>query len=646
MKKILIFAMTAMFAVSCGIEKMAEINTNPAAVDTAEPSYLFLNAQNNLRGDQYNFIFYTGNRNIYPFAQMTVGDRGSLNGSTMFNGSGGNNNWSTFYVSVGGIIERMKYVIENLDEGQRNAYQYLVQMGEIIEAHAAIYCADYQGDMPYSEALQAPYTNPPLLTPVYDTQESVYKAIDAKMEAAVEILTNDVVIDGETIPQATISSQDKVYAGDATKWAKMANALRLKIAMRLMYADPTTAQAIAAEVGQSGLYMTSNADDYRFVASSTDGGPGTGVWPGTAAIPMVDYMKRNLDPRLRVFFDKNPYNAGVLNEMLAQGVTLPSYITDEAIIENDVFIRWKSADMGDGDEYLGEPWVRYQGIPVMQSGDLEQSVIDQYTTSDYFKVSINGSDRTFLPWSSFNYRLLGPTSSNTYPSAKSVQDVFYPEGAYNYTIVLVGAAECKLTLALFASLGVNVGSDAQTLFQEGITASVNAYEETAEHQKLLYYDEPYDLTTFTNLKGEEEVIEKSICLKDGELEAMLAKDAHNLTGETLVDLEKCYIQLMLNTFQHPFELYVYAKLAGFPKYNSTVWPREQFVKDAAVDAAQNIPRRVPFSTPDAGSVQYENQKAAFASQGFTDFSSASPPMTERYWMDINAPDWGDGPKIP
>ena len=45
-----------------------------------------------------------------------------------------------------------------------------------------------------------------------------------------------------------INTQDVVFGGDLAKWAKFANSLKLRIAVRLINANPTLAKQIAANV--------------------------------------------------------------------------------------------------------------------------------------------------------------------------------------------------------------------------------------------------------------------------------------------------------------------------------------------------------------------------------------------------------------
>lgn len=646
MKKILMLIASAIVLSSCGKEEFKNINKDPNAVTKPDISYMFLQAQDALPSGEYTIWFYTANRFALPWSQLSVGDRGSLNISTMFEVARWDNPfWGNMYGSVGKPVKEIQHLISTMDDETKKTYQNFYHMAQIMYVQTAIYATDYNGDIPYVDALKGYYSNPPMLTPKYDEQEVVFQKMDEDLVAAIEILGNEELMKKQIVIK---SVQEPVYKADYKKWVRFANALRLKIALRLIHANPARAKEIAGEVARSGNYMKTNSDDYRAVFSKTSYGPGTGSWPGTASESFLDLLKANKDPRIRAFYNKNPYNAGVIQGMLDQGLTFPDYLADQMVVVDGKFIRWKSKEMGDGDQYLGEPWVRYTGFPVTHSGDLPQSEIDKYTTGVKFRVKINNVDRDFLPGCATNTSLIAVNDTRQYPSMKPTQDEYRANNAYNYTLVMASAAESQLILAMFALQGVNVpGESANSLYQNAIKCSVQAYDQTMRHHNALYYNAPYDETTFINKNGVEEVIEKPIKLKEGELEEMLSLSGNTLTGNIAEDVEKCYIQLVINSFQYPGDIYTYAKLGGIPKYNSNVWPRVAFVNDEATDRSLNIPRHFKFSDPasNKANMNWQNQEAAFKRQGFLDYQNASPNMAERMWNDKNSPAWGAGPIV-
>lgn len=116
---------------------------------------------------------------------------------------------------------------------------------------------DMFGDIPYSEALQG--TLGATLKPKYDAQKDIYYGmLKALTEATAAMGTG-----------AGLGSGDQIYGGDAAKWRKFSNALRLRLAMRMQKADAAKATAeLAAAMAAPGGLMTSNADNAAI------------VWPG------------------------------------------------------------------------------------------------------------------------------------------------------------------------------------------------------------------------------------------------------------------------------------------------------------------------------------------------------------------------------
>ena len=105
-------------------------------------------------------------------------------------------------------------------------------IAQIIKVAAVHKAADTFGPIPYSKAGIEGST-----TAEYDSQEDVYKAMLKELDEAVQTLKtggNDVFL-----------KYDIIYEGNYTKWCKFANSLMLRLAMRIVYANPTLAQQYA-----------------------------------------------------------------------------------------------------------------------------------------------------------------------------------------------------------------------------------------------------------------------------------------------------------------------------------------------------------------------------------------------------------------
>jgi len=141
------------------------------------------------------------------------------------------------------------------------------------------YLTDTWGDIPYSAALKGDSTGGSL-TPAFDAQKDVYAGMLATLTSAATALKG---------ASNSLGSADPVYGGNTAAWAKFANSLRARLAMRLVNVDPATADAQlkAAFTDPAGVF-TSNADMAKLVY------PGDGVYNN----PMTDNFAGRDDHRV------------------------------------------------------------------------------------------------------------------------------------------------------------------------------------------------------------------------------------------------------------------------------------------------------------------------------------------------------------
>lgn len=123
------------------------------------------------------------------------------------------------------------------------------QLGISKTLRAYIYwtITDRWGDVPYSQALKGASN----LTPAYDKQQDIYKDLLKELKDAVA-----------SFDAGATATGDIFYAGNATKWKKLANSLRMLIALRMSKADAALAQTeFAAAYNDANGAITTNADN-------------------------------------------------------------------------------------------------------------------------------------------------------------------------------------------------------------------------------------------------------------------------------------------------------------------------------------------------------------------------------------------------
>lgn len=112
---------------------------------------------------------------------------------------------------------------------------------------------DNFGPVPYSEAARD--YRAVITKPSYDSQEEIYRDILTTLSDAVSKLTSDQ-------DQKSFGSADIIYDGDAESWKRFGNSLRLRLAMRVRYVEPSLASEHISELATSQLILTNeqNAD--------------------------------------------------------------------------------------------------------------------------------------------------------------------------------------------------------------------------------------------------------------------------------------------------------------------------------------------------------------------------------------------------
>lgn len=145
--------------------------------------------------------------------------------------------------------------------------QNQIAIARIMKAYIYWTLTDRWGDMPYSEALRGTGD----LTPKYDEQKSIYEGILSELAAAKNQL-NDA---GGAV------KGDIIYSGVNASWRKLANSLRMLIALRLSKRYPLAseyaAQQFSSAVNDAAGHITANSENF---AIAYPGGAYRNPWFG------------------------------------------------------------------------------------------------------------------------------------------------------------------------------------------------------------------------------------------------------------------------------------------------------------------------------------------------------------------------------
>lgn len=174
-----------------------------------------------------------------------------------------------------GLLQDLQKVIDlNTDETTKgtiavtssgsNANQ--IAVAKILKSYIIWTITDRWGDVPYSQALKGALN----LSPKFDKQEDIYKGILGDLKAAVAGFNGGLSAQG-----------DVFYGGNNAKWKKLANTLRMLVALRMSKVYPNVGELAATEFAAAandanGAIIT-NADN---LTQTYDGATAltTNVW--------------------------------------------------------------------------------------------------------------------------------------------------------------------------------------------------------------------------------------------------------------------------------------------------------------------------------------------------------------------------------
>lgn len=288
--------------IQCDMSDFGDINNDPNTSPSPDTRFLFVNATSYLDeyvGGDYNSwqLLYPHYASEYKTIQHTKFGELDYNIGALF--------YSRAIRSLNEIISlnkdeatKSEAYVTNLGS---NANQ--IAMARILRAFYFLHMTDALGMIPYSEAMQGDSN----FFPKYDSQESIYTDLDKELKEAVE-----------SFDDGSLSGiYDVLYEGNIDGWKRMANSLRMIMAMRMSKVDAATGKARFADAfANAAGYIEDNADNfsYKFLQEEANANP---LWINiekdkrddyTPCAEIVDTMAAMNDPRMGDYFQFNKDN--------------------------------------------------------------------------------------------------------------------------------------------------------------------------------------------------------------------------------------------------------------------------------------------------------------------------------------------------
>lgn len=341
-------------------------------------------------------------------------------------------NWTNVLMSSDQIIPKLYANLSEL-RGLTDD-ENLLAIANIIKVCAMNRVTDTFGPIPYSQiGLDGK------IQVAYDSQQSVYDLMFEELEDAIETLGGSSV---RTIP----ASIDPIYGGDLDKWCRFANSMKLRMAMRIVYADREKAQlmaesAVSTADGGYGV-MLSNADNAQLPSSAfgKDGNPlrvsvryntPAGCLTGGdshVAADIICYMNGYEDPRRSKYFIEAEWE-GYQFAGMRRGIEIPS--KDETghkysgvNIATDSPLQWMNA--------AEVAFLKAEAAAVFgfNMGGSAQSFYEQGIRLSFEQWGASGADAYITDSERVPERYTDPDGKNSYGETLSTVSVAWQDDEY------------------------------------------------------------------------------------------------------------------------------------------------------------------------------------------------------------------------
>ena len=284
-----IYILTLVLLLSACTKDFTSINTDPNTATSVSPQYLLSTALINT---------------AYPYQDDAFMDKPAEAGryiTKVRNEADDLFGWST--VTWDGYYGALSVNQQLYDLAAQGGMKQYMAVSRIIRVFNFAYITDLYGDCPYSEALHSRDSS--IIHPRYDGQEDIYRDLLKTLTAANDSLANTNL--------AISSDYDIMYGGSALKWRKFANALHLRLLMRISSKDATAFTAMQTMLNDPATYplFESNDDNaaVRYLGvTASDSWVGGNLKSSVTEVnkykpgkEIVDTLTALKDPRLQVW---------------------------------------------------------------------------------------------------------------------------------------------------------------------------------------------------------------------------------------------------------------------------------------------------------------------------------------------------------
>ena len=327
---IIIAVFTSLFTSSC-TKDFETTNVNPNVVSDVDVRLLFTSSLVPMQTSRGGENWTEGFTHFLSAAQLVTGQSYAVSTTAV------NSRYSLFYTSVLPNLVEMRRIIAL--KADKEKYEQINAITYIPQVMMALKVSDMNGSMPYTEANKG--RDESKYSPVYDNQETLYNTWLKELSDAITTLEKN------SANQVSYGNNDVFFRGDVTKWIKLANSLKLRIAARYQNQNVAKATQIFKEVmadavgpfsstadqlvHENPAYYPFGVDGYNIDIYSRHFAVGTAV----------EFLKNSDDPRLGIYYDKNSLQGSFKDTFQSSGyykLTFRGKSTSISCMKPSIFI--------------------------------------------------------------------------------------------------------------------------------------------------------------------------------------------------------------------------------------------------------------------------------------------------------------------
>ncbi len=215
---------------SCNKFMPETANDDPTTISYPEPSVMLPTAQANLA------YYYGGDISRIPsvLTQQMIGaaNQWQAYDNYQFSDPDFGNAWVALYTTSLQSLNKMR------EYAKEKKYTHYQGVADVLSAFTYSVLVDFWGDVPYTEALQAPT----IMQPKFDKGEFIYAELH-------NVLDNAILLLSEEDEKGVVPGNDDLYfQGDISKWIQFAHAIKARLYLHTVHFDATAASKALTEV--------------------------------------------------------------------------------------------------------------------------------------------------------------------------------------------------------------------------------------------------------------------------------------------------------------------------------------------------------------------------------------------------------------